>query len=357
MEKNLESSTAMAGVAAGVPGLLDSTGRINTYARRPYIDPKTGESRIVVNSGGHTGSIRTNATALLQYQEWIDIDRTVIQAATQRMTGIADLRARGLEHSLGSIGMTISLWDTVSDMTEADVSMSAVTRGEKDTPAYRPSQVPVPIVHKDFQVELRRLEASRRFGESIDVTAAGLAGRRVAEKSEIMLFRGSNVQVEGQRIYGYTTHPHRNTVDLALAWTHNDATGATILADVQEMLAAARADRHYGPYVLYIPSTYEAVLDNDYRDNDNRTVRERILALSGVEDIKIADFMEDNNVILVQMTSDVVDLAIAQDITTVQWSVLGGMQEEFKVMAVWVPRIKSDFDGRSGIVHLRPDPD
>lgn len=352
---NLAASTA---VAASMAGLLDEQGRLNAFARRPYIARKTGESRIVVNQGdGKYGSIRTNQTALLQYDEWKDIDRAVIQAAVQRMIGISDLRARGLTHNLGSIGLTISLWDRASDITPADVSMSAVTRGEKDTQAFRPQQVPVPIVHKDFQIELRRLVASRRFGESLDTSIAALASRRVAERSEQMLFGGvDTIQVDGSVIYGYTTHPDRNTVDLAANWDLSTTTGADILADVQEMLNAARDDRHYGPFVIYVPTAYESKLDDDYRDMDNRTIRQRILALSGIEDIRVADFLEPNNVLLVQMTTDVVDLAIAQDITTVQWQVLGGMQEEFKVMAVWVPRIKSDFDGRSGIVHLRPAP-
>ncbi len=335
---------------------------LNANARRAYIDPADGQSYIIVNTGKRDpktgkpmyGKMKANASALLQYDEWKDIDRTVIAAGLQRMIGISDLRSRGLTHPLGSIGTTISLWQTQADMTAANVSMSAITRGEKDTPAYDTAQVPVPIVHKEFSVELRRLEASRRMGEGIDVTGASIAGRLVAERSEQMLFSGAAVVVDGNTIYGYTTHPKRNTVDLAENWDLDATTGADILEDVQQMLAALRGDRMYGPYVLYIPGTYEGKLDNDYRDNDERTIRQRILALQGIEDIRVTDFLADDNVILVQMTRDVVDLAIAQDITTVQWSILGGMQEEFKVMAVWVPRIKADFDGRSGIAHLRP---
>jgi len=76
------------------------------------------------------------------------------------------------------------------------------------------------------------------------------------------------------------------------------------------------------------------------------------MQLSGMAGITVVDRLEDANVIMVQLTRDVVDLAIAQDITTVQWQEMGGMQEKFKVMAVWVPRFKSDFDGKCGICHL-----
>lgn len=350
----------VASVMPGIPGHIGQDGMIqlSANARRPYLDPRDGQSYVIVPNGrddkgnAQYSKVKVNATALLQYEEWLDIDRAVIAAALQRLVGIADLQAMGLEHTLGSIGQTISLWDRQSSMTPAEISMSAVTRGEKDTPAYSPQQVPVPIVHKEFGLELRRLEASRRFGESLDVTGAAIAGRNVAEKSESMLFSGAAIQVNGATIYGYINHPDRNTVVLSLAWDNASKTGAQILADVAAMLASSRGQRHFGPFILYVPTTYQGPLEADYRAQDPRTVKQRLLALDGIEDVKVGDFLPANTVVLVQMTSDVVDLAIAQDITTVQWSVLGGMQEEFKVMAIWVPRIKSDFDGRSGVTVL-----
>lgn len=333
--------------------MIDQNGQISINSRRIWREGDHSYA-LVTNANGDAAKVRTNAQALLRYEEWLDIDRAVIEAATQRLMGIIDLRQNNLTYNLGSIGATISLWETASDMTEADISMSALTRSEKDTPAFNTQQVPVPIVHKDFQVELRRLVASRNYGASIDVTAAAIAGRVVAERSERMLFSGAPVRVDGATIYGYTTHPDRNTVDMAKPWNDPSVTGENIIADVTAMLNAARAAKHYGPFVIYVPTAYEGKLDQDYRQWDTRTIRERILSLGGVTGVMVADFLPGNNVVMVQMTRDVVDLAIAQDITTVQWSVMGGMAEEFKVMAVWVPRVKSTFDGDSGLVHLRP---
>lgn len=358
-------NNAHQGLASGIRAMFQTqtdpvtgrpVGRLNIHAARLFLDDDGSSKHIVVNAKGEAVGTRlvTNATALLRYEEWMDIDRTVIEAGVQRMTAWNDLRERNLVHNLGSIGQTISLWETQADMTEANIAMSATTRGEKDTPAYGTSQVPVPIVFKEFSVELRRLEGSRIYGSGVDVTGASIAGRLVAERTERMLFLGAAVNVQGSTIYGYLTHPNRNTVDLAEQWDNPATTGADILDDVQQMLSAARADRYYGPFMLYIPGTYEGRLDEDYRDNDDRTIRQRIMALSGIQDIKVGDFLPDDNVVMVQLTRDVVDAAIAQDIATVQWSLQGGMEEEFKVMAVWVPRVKADFDGRSGIVHLRP---
>ena len=347
--------------SGGIPFVLDHTGRISIHAMRPFFDDE-GEPRLITNSAGD--SIVTN-NALLQYQEWLDIDRTVQSVMTQRLVGIADLQGRGLIHRLGSIGQTITMWQTVSDMTEANISMDGVTGGEEDTPQYGTMQVPVPIIHKDWRLNMRRLESSRIYGESLDVTAAAIAARLVAEASERMLFSGVPIRVDGSVVYGYRNFPGRATVDLDTPW--GSASPSAIKADVQAMLAQARSRRFYGPFSLYIPAAYEGVLDEFYiiegGDDEQgysiatpgRTIRDVLLSLSGLERIVAADFMGNNtDCVLVSLERETVDLAVAQEPTTISWQVMGGMQERFKTMACWVPRIKSDFDGRCGIVHLRP---
>jgi uncharacterized linocin/CFP29 family protein len=332
-----------------IANAIGPDGRLNLNRLRPFIH-QDGNTYIANNGT----LVRTNAPATLRYDEWKDIDRRVIDVATERLVGIADLISCGLTHNLGSVGLTTSQWDRSSDMTEAQISMSGITTGENDAMVFESQAVPVPIIHKDFELNWRRLEASRRFGTSLDVAQGAIAARVVAEKSEDMLFGGASIQVDGNTIYGYTTHPHRNTVTLSEQWTAVGKTGAEILADVQAMLAAARADNMHGPFTLYVPGEYETRLDDDYNPatSDTRTIRQRIMQLNGIQDIKVADRLTNHNVLLVQLDSNVVDLAIAQDINTVQWDAKGGLQSMFKVMAIWVPRIKSDYDGKSGIVHL-----
>ena len=322
-------------------------GRLNVNAMRPFVNAQ-GEA--FVANGDE--AIRANA-GLLSYDEWKQIDREAVKIATDRLTGIADLQSRGLTHNLGGLGVTISQFEKMSGMSKADLSMSGVTSGEKDDQAFEQSYVPVPIIHKDFNLNIRRLEASRRMGESLDMTGVAEASRLVAERSEDLLFAGSTIKVEGQPIYGYFTHPDRNTLTMATAW---DAVAAgsneDIINDVSEALKKARAANHYGPFIVYVPGKYEAKLDEDYRDLDQRTVRQRIEQLSGVEMVRVSDRIVGDNVALVQMDRNTVDLAIGQDVVPVQWSAEGGMVEHFKVMAAWAPRVKSDFNQKSGIVQI-----
>lgn len=334
-------------ISTSLAAILGS-GHFDIATRRPFVhtDGRSycahGKKLVPVNN------------ALLQYQEWLDIDRVVIEAAVERLVGVSALISKGLVHNLGSIGLTISQWDRASDLTEATVSMSGVTEGQEGTVDFEEQGVPVPVVHSDWRLNLRRLEASRLTGESLDMTMARMAGRVVAEKSETILFAGASVKSGGNSLYGYTNHPHRNTVDMSKQWTDNTKTAAEILTDVQNMLAAARGDNHFGPFSLYVPGEYEGVLDNDYDTTTatGRTIRQRILQLSGISEIVVADKLSNHNVVLVELTADVVDMAIAQDINTVQWESKGGMEQHFKTFAVWAPRIKSHHDGKSGVVHL-----
>lgn len=327
--------------------MMDENGRINVNSLRTFLD-NNGRPSVVANGK----VLATNAPATLRYDEWKDIDRAVMEIAVDRLVGVKDLMAGGLVHNLGSIGQTISLYQRQSNITGADVSMSGVAVGQKDRPEFDTKTVPVPVVFKDFQVNMRNLAASRVFGEGVDTVMATMASRVVAEKSEDMLFAGNPISVDGGTIYGYTTHPDRATVALSTQWTV--ATGAQILAMAQAMLTAARNKRMFGPFTMYIPTAYEGILDNDHAPatSDNRTIRQRILQLTQIREIKTADRLANHNVVLVQMTRDVVDLAMAQDITTVQWTVNGGLVEDFKVMAIWVPRVKSTYDGQCGVVHL-----
>ena len=55
--------------------------------------------------------------------------------------------------------------------------------------------------------------------------------------------------------------------------------------------------------------------------------------------------------ILVQMTRDVVDLAVGFMPTALQWESHGGMVTNFKVMSIMVPQVRADYNGNSGINH------
>ena len=298
-------------------------------------------------------SLRTNDVLL--YDEWKEIDKAVLQAAQQRLIGVADLLSRGLTYTLDGLKKTVLGYQDAGEIEAAELSMDGLTKSRKDRPVYNTNYLPLPIIHKDFDLSARQLNESREGNQPLDTTMASLSGRMVAEKAEEMLFLGSSsFTFGGGTIYGYTDHPQRNQFSLQVQWDSSSATGEKILQDVRDMKQASISDRHYGPWVLYIPTNYETVMDDDFKSNSDKTIRQRVLEIEGIQDIKVADKLTANAVLLVQMTPDVVRIVQGLNITTVDWETEGGMQLNFKVVAILVPQIRVDQNGRSGIVHGAP---
>jgi len=166
------------------------------------------------------------------------------------------------------------------------------------------------------------------------------------------LFNGYTLTFGGGSLLGYRTATNRNTVSIVQNWDASGKTGSEIVSDVISMIAAAHADFMFGPYVLYVTGAYWTTLQNDFKTNSDRTILERIQAIDGISAVRPADALTANNVLLVQMSSDVVKEVIGLQPTVVQWETHGGMRINFKVMAIMVPRLGSDANGRSGIVHM-----
>lgn len=291
----------------------------------------------------------------LRKDEWKHLDEALVEEGQIRLRGVADLMAAGLTIPVANaMGRTIFEYEKVTDMNPAEVSLSGVARTEDDSQEFSLSQLPLAITHKDFNLNLRTLVASRTRGESLDTTQARTAGRLVAEAIENMYFNGGK-QFGGLTIPGLTTHEHRNTLDFATAgeaWDAAGKTGEEILTDVLRMIAAAEADRFYGPYWLYVPSTYSTVLEKDFKANSDKSIRQRLSEVDRLAKIQVADQLSDGNVVLVQATRDVVALIEGEPLQTVQWDIEGGFIIKMKAFAIQIPLVRSDAQGRSGVVHM-----
>jgi len=291
-----------------------------------------------------------NNNSTLRHEEWKMYDAELLKIARQRLTVTQDLRSRGLTKNLGGIGTILSMWERSGDFKEATVSLDGKTQALGDRVTFDQVGVPIPVIHEDWEIGARHLEASRTRGEAIDTTQMGIATRRVADKIEEMVLNGvPNLVVAGQRIYGYTSHPDRNTGTIGTGW--NTANGAQVIANVKDMLQQAYDKNYYGPFVLYVSKDIWANIQTDYSGaKGDNTIKDRIEQFVDISEVRPGDSLDAGNVVMVQLTSDVVDLAIGQDIRNIQWQ-SEPMSTHFKVFSVLAPRVKSEKDGRCGIVH------
>lgn len=302
----------------------------------------------LLSTGFNVNALRTNN--VLRKEEWIQFDEKVVNVARQRLVGVADLLNNGLRFGVGNaLGTTVVEWERMSDMDPAELSMSGITEGQEDRVVFDLQQIPLPIIHKDFRINIRALEASRKLGQPLDTTQATLAARLVSEKIESLLFNGGYVAGASNQVYGYTSAPNRNTGSVTASWL--TATGAQIVADVISMIDDANADHMYGPFGLYVPVAVFNHMADDYKAESDKTIKQRVEEIPGISWIKPSSDLTGTNVTMIQMTEDVVDMIDGIQPTVVQWETHGGMQVHFKVMAIMVPRIKDTKASQSGIVH------
>ena len=304
--------------------------------------------------------------SMLREDEWETIDAAVLGAAHFPLFGIADLRARGLVESVSSIGTLLSTWYMSSELTAAERNMTGRARGTRDLPDMTQASVPLPVTFKEFGVDARFLAASRLMGNGIDTTTAVEAARVVAESLEDLLFNGdTGVNFQGNVVYGYTNHPDRAT-DTAGNYGGGDCgTIANITPTIGGMLQVVEnTNRHYGPFVCYISETqYDQAAQTYYSDGSNaaetalmRLKRTYGTGSEGTGQITAfkkmpANILADGNILLVQMTSDVVVWSETFGPQVREWRTGDGMESNWRVMTIAAPKIKARQDGKSGIVH------
>lgn len=296
--------------------------------------------------------LRTNAS--LGLNDWKAYDTAIVTAAATRIRAVQDLINAGLVTPLANaMGSTVLEYQTLGDMDPAIVSMDGMARSENDRPDFGLAGLPLPIIHKDFFINIRTLSASRKRGEGLDVTMARVAGRKVGEEVERMLIIGGKT-FAGLPIYGYTTHPNRNTGGFGTNgnWAAGAKTGPDVLADLFTMVAGLEGDKYFGPYVLYVSRNAASKLEGDYSTNKTGTIRSRLLETAYIQDVRYLDLLPANTVILVQMTEDVVTLVNGEQPQTVQWDVNGGFGVNMKAFAIQIPLVRADAAGGSGIYHM-----
>lgn len=340
------------GVAFGdVAARLLQTG-CNVNAMRPYQEAD-GRVYITVMENGVARAVPIqNVTATLRKDDWKLLDDAIVKAALPRLKAVADLRSAGLTFTIPQgMGKTVLETETQSDIEDADISMDGLRQGNNDRPLFELTNLPLPIIHKDFNFSLRQVLNSRNGGSPLDTTTAELAGRKVAESAEkLLLGVSSSYTYGGGTIYGYTNYPSRMTATMT-APTAAGWAGVTLLTELLAMRTQSQAAFHYGPYTLYNSPNWDQYLDNDYTTGYPKTTRNRIGEVSDFSTPMTLDYLTGFTFLMIQMTSDVIREVIGMDITSVQWETVGGMQLNFKVMAIMVPQLRADQNSRTGIVH------
>jgi uncharacterized linocin/CFP29 family protein len=330
-------------------------------ALRPF---KAEDGKSYINKG--TGVSRARNTATLRKDEWIKLDEAVNRVRRERLNLVADLESLGLSYTLpNAMGHTVFQYQNVSDITPAQISMDGINKSASDRAVYDLNSMPIPIVSKDLYFSAREIATSRNMGATIDVTTLEEAVRQVSEKIErIHVGTAGDYNFGGGNLYGLRNFPKRRTTTVS-DWTDGSKTNEQRFNDLLGLIDLQRGQNHYGPYGVYVASNLERYLDEDFKANSDITLRERFLKVgrdSGndtpgkIRFVKALDFLTAGDIIVVELASSVIQTIKGMGVTLVQWSGQGGLEYNFKVMAIQLPRCRADYNDQCGIVHATQAP-
>jgi hypothetical protein len=362
MEQEMRFTAAAANspLASVIMNALKGSGGWSVDAmRQPGID--------LLNAAEYENGYRFRAAGPLQDKAQVVIDKAVVEVGLQRLTIAADIMAAGLTYTLSDpLSIAQLEWNSMSKSGAAQRTMSPSARGENSMPIITVNRLPIYLTTDKFEIDIRTLKTSQRIGTPLDTSMVKQKVRSVNEALEDAIINGATtldgqaLAVSGYSAPGLLNESHVNTQNLtAAAWT-TTPNGLTILTEVQAMITKLQADKKFGPYRLYVGTQISNVLDTDYSTATNTvtTIRERLLMLDSLQAIRTADLLTSGNgatpsignkVILLQMTSDVVDMVVGQPPTVIPWTSLDGFTIHNLIMAIMIPRVKSDYEGNSGV--------
>lgn len=290
----------------------------------------------------------------------IVMDNAVVEVGMERLTFVADILAAGLTYNLTDpLSVTQLEWYSSNKVGAAQRTMTPSARGENKLPDRLPSRLPVYLTTDKFELDIRTLKMSQRVGMPLDTALIKQCTRAVNEAIEDAAINGAttldgqDLKVAGFGAPGILNAPNVETQALTAASWSSAPNGSTIYSQTQAMLGKLRANKKFGPYRMYVGTEVGAMLDGDYDTvsaSRGLSVRERLMKIEGLQAIRMADMMPATKVAIVQMTSDVVDIVVGQPPTVIPWTSVDGFTFHNLVMAIMIPRVRSDYAGNSGVV-------
>ena len=310
---------------------------------------------VVIEHNADKNELVHNADGTVRHEDFLVIKDKIIEVRQRKLNGIADLMSNGLSIP-ASIGDQLVGFENTNEFQEAEQDMNPTSFDNNDT-TFTKDFVPNPITHSSFSVPWR--QQGFQYKNSKGMVASI---RQVAEKVEKTLFLGNSgisvtFNATAFQIYGYTTHPNRG-VDTISDWTLTASTEAIITETVTAlglMFADQGGIKDENSVIMYVANDIWMNLQNDFKANSDKTVKDRLLQISQIKEVKPAEKLTNGNAILVEMEDRTIELAVAQDIIVVPHVKTNPMaSQHMTAYAAMVHKIHEDSNSNTGIMHLSP---
>ena len=254
--------------------------------------------------------------------QWGHLEKTVVNTASRALVGRRFIPVYG---PLGAGVQTVPLTEFEGASSGA-VDLSGET--EADTIRTRGTRfIPVPLIHKDFQLEWRNVAATGT-GLPLDPAPAAAAASYAARSEDELIFHGDREL----GLDGLLTVEGRNVLPLG-DWSEV----GNAFEDVSKALTELANAGFFGPYALIVSPRHYSQMHGVHE-------RTGVLEIRNVEELTTAGIFRspavpENRAIVVSVGAQNMDLAIAQDL------VVGALGPEnmnllMRVFEAVVPRIK-----------------
>jgi hypothetical protein len=305
-----------------------------------------------------------NATVLTR-DDWIQIDRAVVEPGRPRLTAWDDL-LRSNRISFNAWNKMTFEYNASADSGEAVKSMDATDPGRDDVPLNIARSVPLPVIHADCSLPQRFLDQTSAAGMPIDTTQIRQNTRRMWEMVERTLIGTETGVTYGGRSTGPFPHTGSSTEYGYTNFTYkvaktdlNAPTGSNPEAvndDVMEMIETMQGNGFFGPYVLYHSTGYSRFLNSDYFRSGGTsavsTVRARIMENEDIQAIRRLDYLTSGyQLILVDLGSGHFQAIDGMQPRTIQWSERGGLIQKLCTLMIQVPLLRAPYDGEAALIH------
>jgi len=171
----------------------------------------------------------------------------VVYAARRELVGRKLMPIRKIDSATQVFG-----YDTLTEVANAAIDTNWPGRETLDIVNLTRSTVPIPVVHKEFEINKLDLASSRMTGTPLNTTSAESAGYKVGLEEDTLLILGYSADGTAYDINGLY-NAAGNSRSAAGDWS----SATNIPTDINAMIAALMADNIFPPYNLVLnPDQY-----------------------------------------------------------------------------------------------------
>lgn len=208
----------------------------------------------------------------------------------------------------GGLGIQQYSYDVLSEMNDAALTWAFTPEVATDAVNLSRTNVNIPVLHKEFEINRRDLEASRLFGTPLNTVSAQAATYKVVNLENELVIKGYSSDGTGYDINGLYNAANNSV-------TGSDfGTAGNAISTIKDAVAALMEDDIYPPYNLVLNPTQYAELAGNVLSSgvdEEKKVRSMIQG-----DIIVTPFIDaGTGMLIANQTSGFFELVVAQDLT------------------------------------------